>query len=55
MATKVEPGVEGGLSDDDVLALYRALLTSRLIEEKMLVLVRQGRLTKWFSSTGSWG
>ena len=52
MATKVEPGVEGGLSDDDVLALYRALLTSRLIEEKMLVLVRQGRLTKWFSGIG---
>jgi 2-oxoisovalerate dehydrogenase E1 component len=52
VATRVEPGIEGELSDDDLRGLYRALLTSRLIEEKMLVLVRQGRLTKWFSGIG---
>jgi len=39
-------------SSTDLRGLYRALLTSRLIEEKMLVLVRQGRLTKWFSGIG---
>jgi 2-oxoisovalerate dehydrogenase E1 component len=33
-------------------ALYRALLFPRLIEEKMLILLRQGRLSKWFSGIG---
>ncbi len=32
--------------------LHRALLTPRLMEEKMLALVRQGRLSKWFSGIG---
>jgi TPP-dependent pyruvate/acetoin dehydrogenase alpha subunit len=32
--------------------LYRALLFPRLIEEKMLLLLRQGRLSKWFSGIG---
>jgi len=32
--------------------LYRALLLPRLIEEKMLRLIRQGRLSKWFSGYG---
>lgn len=32
--------------------LYRALLMPRLIEEKMLRLIRQGRLSKWFSGYG---
>src|SRR5206468_6409512 len=34
------------------LALYRALLFPRVFEEKMLVLLRQGRLSKWFSGIG---
>ncbi len=34
------------------LELYRALLLPRLIEEKMLVLLRQGKLSKWFSGIG---
>ncbi len=34
------------------LALYRALLFPRLVEEKMLILLRQGRLSKWFSGIG---
>jgi 2-oxoisovalerate dehydrogenase E1 component len=34
------------------VALYRALLFPRLFEEKMLVLLRQGRLSKWFSGIG---
>jgi len=36
----------------DLKALYRALLLPRLIEEKMLRLIRQGRLAKWFSGWG---
>jgi 2-oxoisovalerate dehydrogenase E1 component len=32
--------------------LYRALLFPRLVEEKMLILLRQGRLSKWFSGMG---
>lgn len=36
----------------DVRALYRALLVPRVIEEKMLRLIRQGRIAKWFSGYG---
>jgi len=36
----------------DSRALYRALLLPRLIEEKMLRLLRQGKLSKWFSGIG---
>lgn len=32
--------------------LYKALLLPRLIEEKMLILLRQGRISKWFSGIG---
>src|SRR4028119_2351253 len=39
-------------SDDTLLNLYKALLKPRLIEEKMLILLRQGRVTKWFSGIG---
>jgi 2-oxoisovalerate dehydrogenase E1 component len=36
----------------DVQALYRAMLVPRVIEEKMLRLIRQGRISKWFSGYG---
>src|SRR3954464_15549161 len=36
----------------DLPALYRALLLPRLIEDKMLRLLRQGKLSKWFSGIG---
>lgn len=36
-------------------ALYRALLLPRVIEEKKLRLIRQGRLSKWFSGYGQEG
>ena len=36
----------------DEQALYRALLLPRLVEEKMLRLLRQGTLSKWFSGIG---
>jgi 2-oxoisovalerate dehydrogenase E1 component len=32
--------------------LYKKLVTPRLIEEKMLILLRQGRISKWFSGYG---
>jgi len=41
-----------GLTDDTLLDLYSALLRPRMIEEKMLVLLRQGRVSKWFSGIG---
>ncbi|HSZ33275.1 MAG TPA: dehydrogenase E1 component subunit alpha/beta [Puia sp.] len=39
-------------SDDVLLNLYRTILFPRMIEEKMLVLLRQGRISKWFSGIG---
>lgn len=36
----------------DLKALYRALLLPRVIETRMLRLIRQGRLSKWFSGYG---
>ncbi|GAB5553701.1 MAG: dehydrogenase E1 component subunit alpha/beta [Saprospiraceae bacterium] len=39
-------------SDEQLLHLYEALLRPRLIEEKMLKLLRQGRISKWFSGIG---
>jgi 2-oxoisovalerate dehydrogenase E1 component len=41
-----------GLDADRMRTLYRALLLPRLIEEKALLLLRQGRLSKWFSGMG---
>jgi 2-oxoisovalerate dehydrogenase E1 component len=42
----------GGVDADRMRRLYRALLLPRLIEEKALLLLRQGRLSKWFSGMG---
>ncbi|MEO1416480.1 MAG: dehydrogenase E1 component subunit alpha/beta [Bacteroidota bacterium] len=40
------------LSDAELLSLYKQLRFPRMIEEKMLVLLRQGRISKWFSGIG---
>ncbi|MDX6182924.1 dehydrogenase E1 component subunit alpha/beta [Flavobacterium sp. Fl-77] len=40
------------LSDTQLLGLYTKLLKPRLIEEKMLILIRQGKVSKWFSGIG---
>ena len=40
------------LSDKTLIELYRQLLFPRMIEEKMLVLLRQGKVSKWFSGIG---
>jgi 2-oxoisovalerate dehydrogenase E1 component len=41
-----------GLSDDELMMLYKAILKPRLIEEKMLSQLRLGKISKWFSSFG---
>ena len=41
-----------GLSNELLLSLYKAMLKPRLIEEKMLILLRQGKISKWFSGIG---
>ena len=40
------------LTNDELIAIYRRLLLPRMIEEKMLVLLRQGKISKWFSGIG---
>ena len=40
------------ISSNDLLELYHLLKFPRLIEEKMLLLLRQGKLSKWFSGIG---
>lgn len=41
-----------GISDAELLNLYEYLLRPRMIEEKMLILLRQGVISKWFSGMG---
>jgi len=43
---------EKKISKNSALHIYRALLKPRLIEEKMLSLLRQSKITKWFSGIG---
>lgn len=40
------------LSQQELIAFYKKLLLPRMIEEKMLVLLRQGKISKWFSGIG---
>ncbi|WP_443089614.1 alpha-ketoacid dehydrogenase subunit alpha/beta [Zunongwangia sp. HRR-M8] len=37
---------------DFLIDLYKKLLKPRLVEEKMLILLRQGKVSKWFSGIG---
>lgn len=39
-------------SNQELIHIYRQLLLPRMIEEKMLVLLRQGKISKWFSGIG---
>ena len=57
MATKTttESAIEyhrESLTDEKLLQLYRAMLKPRMIEEKMLILLRQGKISKWFAGIG---
>ena len=40
------------LSNEKLIQLYKAILKPRMIEEKMLILLRQGKISKWFSGIG---
>ena len=40
------------LSNQQLIEFYRHLLWPRMIEEKMLLLLRQGKISKWFSGIG---
>ena len=40
------------LEKERLISLYMQMLKPRLIEEKMLVLLRQGKISKWFSGIG---
>ena len=41
-----------GIDDSTLLDLYQKMLKPRMIEEKMLILLRQGKISKWFSGIG---
>jgi 2-oxoisovalerate dehydrogenase E1 component len=40
------------LGDEELLNIYKQLLYPRIIEDKMLILLRQGKIGKWFSGIG---
>ncbi|WP_431162000.1 alpha-ketoacid dehydrogenase subunit alpha/beta [Flagellimonas beolgyonensis] len=42
----------GDLDNERLLDLYTGMLKPRMIEEKMLILLRQGKVSKWFSGIG---
>ncbi len=44
--------VKKNLSEAELMLIYRALIKPRIIEERMLVLLRQGKIGKWFSGIG---
>ncbi|MFN6013404.1 MAG: thiamine pyrophosphate-dependent enzyme [Flavobacteriales bacterium] len=44
-----------GFEDQELLKIYKILLKPRMIEEKMLILLRQGKISKWFSGWGQEG
>lgn len=39
-------------SKETIIDLYKGLVKPRMIEEKMLILLRQGKIGKWFSGIG---
>jgi 2-oxoisovalerate dehydrogenase E1 component len=41
-----------GFDDAELKSIYKALVKPRMIEEKMLILLRQGKISKWFSGWG---
>lgn len=44
-----------GFENEELLTIYKAIAKPRLIEEKMLILLRQGKISKWFSGWGQEG
>jgi 2-oxoisovalerate dehydrogenase E1 component len=39
-------------SNEELISIYKKILLPRMIEEKMLLLLRQGKISKWFSGIG---
>lgn len=39
-------------TDENLISIYKSILLPRLIEERMLILLRQGRISKWFGGIG---
>src|SRR5512136_506941 len=50
-AARGAPDVDG-FPPEELRRFYRSVLLPRMIEEKILVLLRQGRLSNWFSGIG---
>ncbi len=46
---------KSGFENEELISIYKAILKPRLIEEKMLILLRQGKISKWFSGWGQEG
>lgn len=44
--------IPGNETKEELLSLYKGLVLPRMIEEKMLLLLRQGKVSKWFSGIG---
>ena len=44
--------VKSKITDKKLIELYHQILLPRLIEERMLLLLRQGKISKWFSGIG---
>ena len=40
------------ISKKKLIDRYKAMLLPRMIEEKMIVLLKQGKVSKWFSGIG---
>ena len=40
------------ISDKELVNLYKSIIKPRLVEEKMMILLRQGKISKWFSGIG---
>ncbi len=51
MNTQIDYG-QTTVEKEQLISLYQKMLKPRLIEEKMLVLLRQGKISKWFSGIG---
>ncbi len=52
MSSNIEYILNSGVDKSILLHLYKRMLKPRLVEEKMLILLRQGKISKWFSGIG---
>ena len=43
---------KSGIKNKQLIELYKSILNPRLVEEKMMILLRQGKISKWFSGIG---